>query len=154
MNARPGVASPALSGLAGGGGPAFFWATAIAWTALAFVLDHAGDVFGSPVPRVGLLGYLLGLAVLYLLGGINVVRDAQNNTILIPTTLLKGRWPSSISSQERPESRLRPATNCAIASAASIMWRMRARRAAGKMCGARGSRGQRGPHRCPCPTHA
>jgi regulator of protease activity HflC (stomatin/prohibitin superfamily) len=83
MNARPGVASPALSGLAGGGGPAFFWAAAIAWTILAFVLDRAGDVPGSPVPRVGLLGYLLVLAILYLLGGINVVREWERRPIML-----------------------------------------------------------------------
>jgi regulator of protease activity HflC (stomatin/prohibitin superfamily) len=77
MNARPGGVSPGTSGIA------IFWAIAIAWTALAFVLDRAGDVSGSPVPRVGLLGYLLGLAILYLLGGINVVREWERRPIML-----------------------------------------------------------------------
>ncbi|HXO41894.1 MAG TPA: SPFH domain-containing protein, partial [Thermoanaerobaculia bacterium] len=38
---------------------------------------------GGPVPRVGLLGYLLGLAILYLLGGINVVREWVRRPIML-----------------------------------------------------------------------
>jgi regulator of protease activity HflC (stomatin/prohibitin superfamily) len=77
MNVRPGGVSLGTSGIA------IFWAIAIAWTALAFVLDRAGDASGSPVPRVGLLGYLLGLAILYLLGGINVVREWERRPIML-----------------------------------------------------------------------
>src|SRR5258708_24937171 len=93
MNARPGVASPGAAGPAGGGGqhrgagPAFFWGTAIVWTALVFVLDRAG----AAVPRLGLLGYLLGLAFLYLLGGINVVREWERRPIM-----LLGRYVKTI----------------------------------------------------------
>jgi regulator of protease activity HflC (stomatin/prohibitin superfamily) len=87
-------ASPGISGLAGGGrgvGPAFFWATAIAWTGLVFVLDRAADVSGGSVPRVGVIGYVLGLAFLYLLGGINVVREWERRPIM-----LFGRYVNTI----------------------------------------------------------
>jgi regulator of protease activity HflC (stomatin/prohibitin superfamily) len=84
MNARPTVVLPGI----GGGqhraaGPAFFWTAALVWTVLAFVLDRAADASGGPVPRVGLVGYLLGLAILYLLGGINVVREWERRPIML-----------------------------------------------------------------------
>jgi regulator of protease activity HflC (stomatin/prohibitin superfamily) len=84
MNARPSVVLPGI----GGGqfratGPAFFWTAALAWTILVFVLDRSADASGGSVPRVGLLGYLLGLAILYLLGGINVVREWERRPIML-----------------------------------------------------------------------
>jgi len=97
MNARPGVASPGIAGLIAGGGqnrsvgPVFFWGTAFVWTALAFILDRTGEVSGGALPRVGLLGYLLGLAILYLLGGLNVVREWERRPIM-----LFGRYVSTI----------------------------------------------------------
>jgi len=81
MDARTAAAGTANVQIRGGG-PAFFWLTAIIWTALTFVF-HALGTGGAPVPQVGLPGYLLGLGVLYLLGGINVVREWQRRPILL-----------------------------------------------------------------------
>ncbi|HEV3076098.1 MAG TPA: SPFH domain-containing protein [Thermoanaerobaculia bacterium] len=83
MNALPSVVLPGIGGGQRGAGPTFFWTAALAWTVLAFVLDRAADASGAAVPRVGLLGYLLGLAILYLLGGINVVREWERRPIML-----------------------------------------------------------------------
>jgi len=83
MNARPSVVLPGIGGGQRGAGPTFFWTAALAWTVLAFVLDRAADASGASVPRVGLLGYLLGLAILYLLAGINVVREWERRPIML-----------------------------------------------------------------------
>jgi regulator of protease activity HflC (stomatin/prohibitin superfamily) len=88
MNARPGVAPGTSSLTAGtaqhrGVGPVFFWGGALLWTAAVFTLDRTSDVAGADVPRIGLVGYLLGLAICYLLGGINVVREWERRPIML-----------------------------------------------------------------------
>ena len=59
----------------------FFWITSILWTVAAFVLHALGGQGG--MPQVGLGTYLVGLAVLYLLGGINVVSEWKRRPILL-----------------------------------------------------------------------
>jgi regulator of protease activity HflC (stomatin/prohibitin superfamily) len=60
----------------------FFWPLSVIWTAVVVVLHFLGQG-GAPVPQVGLPGYLLGLALIYLLGGINIVSEWQRRPILL-----------------------------------------------------------------------
>ena len=86
MNARPGIPSPIIPGLLAGQrrglGPAFFWGTATLWTIVVIILDRIAAT-GGDVPRIGWIGYLLGLALFYLLGGINVVREWERRPIML-----------------------------------------------------------------------
>ncbi len=87
MSAQPGVAFPRTSNLPGGrqlrgSGPAFFWTTAVLWTALTLVL-HFGSAGGTGVPQIGLPLYLFGLLVLYLITGVNMVREWERRPIML-----------------------------------------------------------------------
>ncbi|MDP9121119.1 MAG: SPFH domain-containing protein [Acidobacteriota bacterium] len=75
-----------------GGGPMFFWVAGAAWTALAFI-SHFLAEGGAAVPRIGLLGYLLGLVCLYLLGGINIVSEWQRRPIMLLGRYVKTLGP-------------------------------------------------------------
>jgi regulator of protease activity HflC (stomatin/prohibitin superfamily) len=88
MSASPSVGSPRTSPSTGspqlrGSGPAFFWTTAALWSALTLALHFGGAASGGSAPAIGLPLYLLGLAVLYLFAGINVVREWDRRPILL-----------------------------------------------------------------------
>ncbi len=70
----------------------FFWVAGAAWTALAFI-SHFLAEGGAAVPRIGLLGYLLGLVCLYLLGGINIVSEWQRRPIMLLGRYVKTLGP-------------------------------------------------------------
>ena len=94
MGAQIGVAPLRSRGTAAnvqiqGGGPLFFWVTSLLWTAVSLMAHFLGPE-GS-VLRVGLLGYLAGLFLLFILGGINVVNEWKRRPIL-----LFGRYTSTI----------------------------------------------------------
>jgi len=67
----------------------FFWAMSVLWTAVT-LMSHALSTDGN-IPRVGLPGYLMGLALFFLLGGINVVSEWKRRPIL-----LFGRYTATI----------------------------------------------------------
>jgi regulator of protease activity HflC (stomatin/prohibitin superfamily) len=64
------------------GGRVAFWLASVAWTVLVLVLRSAGTE-GASVPRIGLIGYLAGLACIYLLTGINVVSEWMRRPIML-----------------------------------------------------------------------
>src|SRR5262249_7762620 len=59
----------------------FFWITSILWTVVAFVLRALGGQGG--LPQIGLGSYLVVLACLYFLGGINIVSEWKRRPILL-----------------------------------------------------------------------
>lgn len=59
----------------------FFWITAILWTVVSLALHFAGGTGG--VLQIGLGSYLVVLACLYFLGGINVVSEWKRRPILL-----------------------------------------------------------------------
>ena len=63
------------------GGTAFFWIVGILWTGLS-VVGHYTAPEGSPF-RIGLGYYFVILAVIYLLGGINVVSEWKRRPVLL-----------------------------------------------------------------------
>lgn len=85
----PRTVNPAANAQIQGGGPVFFWAASVLWTAVSLVSHLLGPE--GNLPRVGLLGYLLGLALWFFLGGINVVNEWKRRPIL-----LFGRYKATI----------------------------------------------------------
>ena len=82
----PGAAFSPSAGGAGNvqqlqAGQAFFWLTAILWTAASLIL-HFTAPEDSPL-RIGLPLYLFVLAFLYILGGINIVSEWKRRPILL-----------------------------------------------------------------------
>jgi hypothetical protein len=73
-----------------GGGPAFFWGLSVIWTAFVVIVHFVGGTPGG-LPQVGPLGYGVGEALFFLLGGINVVNEWKRRPIL-----LFGRYTSTI----------------------------------------------------------
>ncbi|HVT17431.1 MAG TPA: SPFH domain-containing protein [Thermoanaerobaculia bacterium] len=65
------------------GGRVAFWLASAAWTVLVFVLRAAETEAGASVPRIGLIGYLAGLACIYLLAGVNVVSEWKRRPIML-----------------------------------------------------------------------
>jgi regulator of protease activity HflC (stomatin/prohibitin superfamily) len=74
-----------------GGGPALFWLGGIAWTGLTLVSRALGATGNSPLPVIGWTGYLLGLGLLYVLSGLNVVSEWQRRPIM-----LLGRYVNTV----------------------------------------------------------
>jgi hypothetical protein len=94
MDLRAGAASrqanPAANIQIQGGGPAFFWGLSVIWTGFVVFLHFVANTPGG-LPQVGPLGYLVGEALFFLLGGINVVNEWKRRPIL-----LFGRYTSTI----------------------------------------------------------
>lgn len=88
--AAPRQANPAANIQIQGGGSAFFWGLSVLWTAFVVFLHFVGSTPGG-LPQVGPLGYLVGEALFFLLGGINVVNEWKRRPIL-----LFGRYTSTI----------------------------------------------------------
>lgn len=80
---RPSAPSSSFGSLAAGGRRAIFWVAAIAWTGLTLALHSAAAASGAGMPLVGLTGYLAGLALIYVLCGINVVREWLRRPVLL-----------------------------------------------------------------------
>jgi regulator of protease activity HflC (stomatin/prohibitin superfamily) len=68
-----------------------FWMTVIVWTALGLVLHSIAASGGTTLPAIGLAGYLAGLALIYVVCGINVVREWLRRPVL-----LFGRYVNTI----------------------------------------------------------
>jgi regulator of protease activity HflC (stomatin/prohibitin superfamily) len=66
----------------------FFWGMSAIWTAVALLFHFLGGPGGW---QIGLPGYLFGLALFFLLGGINVVSEWKRRPIL-----LFGRYTATI----------------------------------------------------------
>src|SRR5260370_70952 len=60
----------------------FFWPAAAAWTLLVLLL-HAIGAQEAAVPQIAWPGYLLGLGLIYLLGGLNVVSEWKRRPIML-----------------------------------------------------------------------
>jgi regulator of protease activity HflC (stomatin/prohibitin superfamily) len=65
--------------------------TVIVWTALGLVLHSIAASGGTTLPAIGLAGYLAGLALIYVVCGINVVREWLRRPVL-----LFGRYVNTI----------------------------------------------------------
>jgi regulator of protease activity HflC (stomatin/prohibitin superfamily) len=74
-----------------GGRRAVFWMAVVAWSALGLALHSIAATGGTALPAIGLFGYLAGLALIYVLCGINVVREWLRRPVL-----LFGRYVNTI----------------------------------------------------------
>jgi regulator of protease activity HflC (stomatin/prohibitin superfamily) len=89
MDLRANIAPPAsgaaasASALGAAGRRAVFWLGIVAWTVLSLALHSIAASGGVGVPAIGLPGYLGGLAVIYGLCGINVVREWLRRPVLL-----------------------------------------------------------------------
>ncbi len=73
------------------GRQAIFWLAVLAWTALGFVLHSVATSGSTALPAIGLAGYVAGLMLIYVLCGINIVREWLRRPVL-----LFGRYVNTI----------------------------------------------------------